>query len=82
MLLLSNLLSKTKTQLKRSINEIKKEYADYLDEFPECRTLLNNLEKVKQDLEEKEYEMDTLKKEQKKILEKNNAKVLKYQKNN
>ena len=62
------------------INEIKKEYADYLDEFPECSTLLNNLEKVKQDLEEKEFEIATIKKEQKKNLEKNNAKVLKYQK--
>ena len=79
---ISNSLGKTKTQLKRSINEIKKEYADYLDEFPECRTLLNNLEKVKQDLEEKEFEIATIKKEQKRILEKNNAKVLKYQKNN
>lgn len=76
---ISNSLSRTKSQLKRSINEIKNEYADYL-EFPECSTLLNNLEKVKQDLEEKEFEIATIKKEQKKNLEKNNAKVLKYQK--
>ena len=79
---ISKLLSKTKNQLKRSINELKKEYANYLDEIPECMTLLNNLEKIKQNLDEKEFEIDSMKKEQKKILEKNNAKVLKYQKNN
>ena len=75
---ISVFLGRTKAQLARTITEFKKDYADYL-ELPECEKLLKNLEKVKADLSEKEYEINSLQKEQKKLLEKNNAKVLKYQ---
>ncbi len=74
---ISKFLGKTENELLRTIREIKVNYSDYLD-LEEVKSLLNNLDKVRDDLKEKEYEIDKLRKEQKLILEKNNAKVLKY----
>ena len=71
-----DLLSKTSKQVDKFILQIKDEFKDYLGVLPECDELLHNLEKVKSDLREKEYEMEKIKKEQEKELEKNNAKVL------
>ena len=65
---------------KNILTELKNEYNDYLEQLPECVSLLKNLEKLKQNLDEKSYEISSLKQEQKKVLEKNNSKVLKYKK--
>ena len=71
----SKMISKTSTQLDKMISEIKEKYADYLGVIPECDSLLNNLNRVKRDMKEKEYEMQKIRKEQELILEINNAKV-------
>lgn len=69
------LLSRTSRQLDLTIKNFKKQYKEYLDVIPECKNLLENLEKIRDDLKEKEYELDRIKKEQEKNLEKNDAKV-------
>ena len=58
------------------IDKLSKEFKDYLGVIPEADELLYNLNKIKSELNEKEYEMDKLKKEQKNVLEDNNVKVL------
>lgn len=70
-----DLLSKTSRQIDSTIREFETEFKDYLNEFPECRELLSNLEKIKDEILEKEYELVRIKEEQEKNLEKNNAKV-------
>ena len=50
-------------------------YKDYLESIPEAKELLSNLYQVQSQIEEKEYELEQLKKEQQKNLEKNNQKV-------
>ena len=46
--------------------------------IPECRKLLADLEKIKDEISEKEYELQKIKDEQEKNLEKNDAKVKVY----
>lgn len=72
----SYLLGKTDKQIDKMIKEIKTEYADYLGVFKECDELLSNLKKMKSSIEEKKYEMDRIKQQQKMELSKNNAKVI------
>ena len=71
----SEYLDKTSTQLKRMIRDFERDYKHYFDTVPECRALLSNLYKVQRELAEKEYELERIKKEQQKNLEKNNQKV-------
>lgn len=72
-------LTNTKTQVVKTINDIKREYADYL-ELEECSSLIKNLERLKKNLDNKELELYSLSKIERDTLEKNNAKVLKYTK--
>ena len=69
------LLDKTSTQIDRMIYEVYDKYRDYIGVVPECSVLLQNLEKIKSEVEEKEEEMKKLKKQQELELEKNDAKV-------
>ena len=71
----SLLLNKTTKQIDLTIKEFETEFKEYLNEIPECRELLNNLEKIKDEILEKEYEIKRIKEEQEKNLEKNDAKV-------
>lgn len=71
----STLLTKTSRQLARTIKEVESEFSEYMLIIPECKELLQNLEKVRDEIKEKEYELDRIKDEQVKNLEKNNAKV-------
>ena len=71
-------LAKTSDQLGKMITTFERDYKDYFDLVPECRSLLSNLYKVQSNLKEKEYELEKIKQEQKKNLEKNNAKVKTY----
>ena len=68
-------LSKTSSEIDKMIKEMNEKYGDYAYAIPEWKELLSNLRRVKQDLEEKKYEMNRLQKEQERELEKNNAKV-------
>jgi DNA repair exonuclease SbcCD ATPase subunit len=70
-----NLLKKTSKQIEATIKEVETEFKDYINHIPECRELLTNLEKIKQEIEEKEYELKKIKEQQEKNLEKNDAKV-------
>ncbi len=70
-----DLLGKTSNQVDKMISEIRDEFKEYLGVVPEAEELFSNLRKVKEELAEKEYEMEKLKKEQELVLEKNNAKV-------
>ena len=70
------LLGKTEKEIDKMISLIKSEFGDYIGVLSECDELLYNLNKVKDNLREKEYEMKKIKKEQEALLEKNNAKVL------
>lgn len=71
----STLLKKTSKQIETTIKDFETEFGEYLNVFPECRELLNSLEKIKDEIKEKEYELGRIKEEQEKNLEKNNAKV-------
>lgn len=71
-----DLLGKTSQQIDEIIKEINTKYKDYLGEVKECDEMLNNLKKIKSNIQEKEFEMEKLKQEQQKELEKNDAKVL------
>lgn len=71
------LLGKTTIQIDKMIRDIKDEFGDYIGKVPECDELLNNLKKIKREMEEKEYEMNRIKREQELELEKNDAKVKK-----
>ena len=71
------LLGKTTIQIDKMIRDIKNEFGDYIGKVPECDELLNNLKKIKREMEEKEYEMNRIKREQELELEKNDAKVKK-----
>lgn len=71
-----DLLSKTGKQVDKMISQIKEDFKDYLGVLRECDELLSNLEKIKSEIKEKEYEMEKIKSQQEKELEKNNAKVL------
>lgn len=73
----SGLLKKTSRQLERTIEEVEKEFAEYMGIIPECKELIQNLEKVKDEIKEKEYELERIKEEQQRNLEKNDAKVKK-----
>ena len=73
----SRLLNKTCNQIDKMIEQIETEFKDYLEVVPECRETLKDLVKIQSQLREKEYEMEKIKEQQKKVLENNNAKVLK-----
>lgn len=70
-----NLLGKTSKQIDIMIAEINDKYKDYFGVIKECDEMIMNLYKMKSELEEKEYEMERLKKQQELELERNNAKV-------
>lgn len=73
----SRLLDKTCIQIDKMIDQIETKFKDYLDVVPECKETLKDLVRIKSQLKEKEYEMKKTKEQQKKVLENNNAKVLK-----
>lgn len=70
------LLGKTEKEIDKMISLVRHEFGDYIGVLSECDELLQNLNKVKENIKEKEYEMAKIKKEQEKLLEQNNAKVL------
>lgn len=70
-----DLLSKTSVQVDKMITQISEEFKEYLGVIPEASELLSNLQKIRDEIHEKEYEMEKMKKEQERVLEKNNAKV-------
>lgn len=72
-----NLLKKNFKELERIIKDFSKKYEQYFGKIKECDKLLSDLEKVKDSLKEKEYELDKIKDLQVKALERNNAKVKK-----
>lgn len=74
---ISNTLEKTSSNLNKMINNFKTEYKDFFSQVPECNNILNNLLIVMSDLEEKEYELKQIKKQQSLNLEKNNDKIKK-----
>lgn len=76
---ISLLLKKTSRQLDKIISDFKREYQQYFAIVPECKALLNDLERVKDSLSEKEYELEKIKGKQQQNLEKNNVQVKKYQ---
>ena len=72
---ISIFINKTSRYLRQTIKNFEETYKDYLDSIPEAKELLSNLYQVQSQIEEKEYELEQLKKEQQKNLEKNNQKV-------
>ena len=72
---INTLLQKTSKQIDITIKEFEKEFKEYLDVIPECRSLLSDLEHIKDEIKEKEYELNKIKYEQEYNLEKNAAKV-------
>lgn len=69
-------LGNTSSQIDKIISQLKNEYSDYFGVVKECDEMLSNLQKIKRNLKEKEFEMQKIKEKQQKELEKNNAKVL------
>ena len=72
---IQKLLNKTTKQIDSIIKDLKKEYKEYFGKVKEVDSLLNNLEKIKYEIKDKEEEIKRIKEEQKKNLEKNNEKV-------
>lgn len=72
-----DLLGKTSKQIEKMISLISDEFKDYLGVIKEADELLSNLRKMNDEIKEKEYELEQIKIEQEKNLEKNNAKVKK-----
>lgn len=70
-------LKTTSKKLNDMIKDFETTYEEYFDALPECRDLLNNLKKIQDNLNEKEYEIEKIKQEQLKNLENNNARVKK-----
>ena len=68
-------ISKTSNKLEEMIRKIEVDFKDYLNDIPECRELLSNLNKLLSNLKEKEEELQKTKQEQEKLLETNNQKV-------
>ena len=68
-------ISKTSNKLEEMIRKIEVDFKDYLNDIPECRELLSNLNNLLSDLKEKEEELQKTKQEQEKLLETNNQKV-------
>ncbi|MBE6157289.1 MAG: hypothetical protein E7160_00625 [Firmicutes bacterium] len=78
----SKLIGKTTDKLEREIKKFKKDFKEYFGVIPECRTLLNNLNHVLDNLEDKQKEIDEIKTKQEKLLKENDQKVLQYRKEN
>lgn len=72
-----DLLGKTGRQVDKLIDDIHDKFKDYIGVVKECDYLLYDLKKIKDNIKEKEYEMERIKKEQENVLKENNAKVLK-----
>ena len=72
-----DLLGKTGKQVDKLIDDIHDKFKDYIGVVKECDYLLYDLNKIKDNIKEKEYEMEKIKKEQENVLKENNAKVLK-----
>ena len=64
--------------VQNTINDFYNNYKDYFEDYPECVEIYNNMLNIMTELETKSYEIETLKKQKEKQLEKNNAKVLAY----
>ena len=72
----NSILSKSSKDIDNIISKIKDEFREYIGVIKECDELLSNLEEVKANIKEKEYELGKIKQKQEKELERNNAKVL------
>lgn len=70
-----NLIGKTSDKLENMIGKIEKDFKEYINEIPECKELLSNLNKLLRELKEKEEELEKIKQQQENLLEKNNQKV-------
>lgn len=70
-----NLIGKTSNKLEDMITKLEKDFKDYIDEIPECKELLSNLNKLLSELKQKEEELVKTKSKQENLLEKNNQKV-------
>lgn len=75
-----SMIGKTSNKLESMIGKIESDFKEYIEEIPECKELLSNLNKLLRDLKEKEAELEKNKKEQEKLLEINNQKVKKIPK--
>ncbi len=73
----SSLLYRTEDQVDKMIEEIQRDFQDYIGVVLECDQLLSSLNQVKSDLQEKEYELEKIKTEQVRLMEKNDVKVKK-----
>lgn len=74
---INTMLNKTKKQVDKMIKKFKEDYSEFMGVIPECDKLLSNLESVKEQLSEREYEIAKIKSEQTKNLAKNEAQVKK-----
>lgn len=70
-----NLIGKTSDKLEEMITKLEKDFKDYIDEIPEGKELLSNLNKLLSELKQKEEELVKTKSKQENLLEKNNQKV-------
>ena len=69
-------LSKSGKEIDEIIRSIKEEFSEYIGVNKDCDELLDKLYKVKNNLKEKEYELEKIKSKEEKELQRNNSKVL------
>ncbi len=70
-----SLIGKTSNKLEEMIVKLEKDFKDYINEIPECKELLSNLNKLLSELKQKEEELAKTKSKQENLLEKNNQKI-------
>ncbi len=71
-------ITKTEGQIDSVIKEFKEKFKDYIGTSKEVDDILKNLERVSDELKEKEYEIERIREKQQLNLEKNDAKVKEY----
>ena len=70
-----NFLSKSKKELQQVLKEFQENYQPYFGKIKECDKLLDDLETILSSLIEKEEELENLRLEQERNLDKNNEKI-------
>ena len=72
---IEKMINRTSTEIDKIIYLFKEEYKDYIDKLDNCKELLNNFERIKYEIRDREEEIKNIKKEQIKELEKHKEKV-------
>ena len=72
---IEKMINRTSKEIEKIIRDFKDEYKEYIGKHNQVNELLNNFERIKYEIKDREEEIKNIKKEQQKELEKNKEKV-------